>query len=504
MSSMKILKFTAALAMAVLIESQALASEKVIRIASKNFTESYILAEIIAQYIEGQFHIRVERKHGLGGTLICFEALKNGEIDLYPEYSGTIEQVILKSRERMPYSQIQKEVDRRFQMSFLEHLGFNNTYALAVRKDFSLKHRIHQYSDLKRAPDIQVGFSHEFMERKDGWPGLKKTYHFTLSPHRMQHSLTYEAIKSGKIDLTDAYSTDAKISRYGLVILKDDKQFFPLYLAAPLVRKELLREFPGLSQLLNKFHRLIDDKTMSELNAQVEIEKKTYFEVAQNFLIQKNLSGVISSEKSWWSILLHRTFVHMGLTVIALVGAIFLAVPLGVLIYKTNWLARPVLSLAGIIQTIPSIALLAFMIPVFGIGAAPAIAALFVYSLLPIVRNTYTALQSIDTSILNASVGIGLEPWERIRFVQIPISTGFILAGVRTAAVINIGTATLAAFIGAGGLGEPIITGLALNNTTLILEGAIPAALLAILTEFIFEAIEGFVTPRGLRIKSLS
>lgn len=474
-------------------------AQRTIRVASKNFTESYILAEILAQYIEGTFHISIERKHGLGGTLICFEALKNGEIDLYPEYSGTIEQVILKSARRLNLTDIQKEMDEKFNMVLLEPLGFNNTYALVVRKDFAKRHHLKNYSDLKNMTGLKVGFSHEFMERQDGWPGLKKTYQFTFEPSRMEHSLAYEALKSQKIDVTDAYSTDAKISRYQLLALQDEKKFFPQYLAAPLVRKETLAQFPGLSQLLNKFKGMIRDTQMSELNAQVEIEKKTYFEVAKNFLAERKLKGSAAEEKSWWTLLLHRTFVHLGLTLTALMAALFLAIPLGILVYRVSWLRRPVMTVVGILQTVPSIALLALMIPLFGIGKLPAIVALFIYSLLPIVRNTYAGLQSIDASIIDASIGIGLTPWERIRFVQIPMATGVILAGVRTAAVINIGTATLAAFIGAGGLGEPIITGLALNNTSLILEGAIPAAILALFTEYIFEWIERWGTPRGLR-----
>jgi osmoprotectant transport system permease protein len=186
------------------------------------------------------------------------------------------------------------------------------------------------------------------------------------------------------------------------------------------------------------------------------------------------------------------------LTLIALLAGIIFAVPLGILVYRAGPLGRPVIYAAGVLQTVPSIALLALMIPLFGIGAVPAIIALFLYALLPILRNTATALFSIDPILRKVAVGMGLTPGQRLRNVEIPLAAPTILAGVKTAAVINIGTATLAAFIGAGGLGEPIVTGLALNDTGLILEGAVPASILAILTELVFEGLERIIVPRHL------
>jgi len=175
--------------------------------------------------------------------------------------------------------------------------------------------------------------------------------------------------------------------------------------------------------------------------------------------------------------------------------------PLGVLIYRYSAAAKPILYFTGLLQTIPSIALLALMIPLFGIGVFPAIVALFLYALLPILRNTATALFSIDPLLKKVATGIGLTRWQRLRLIEIPLSTPTIFAGIKTAAVISIGTATLAAFIGAGGLGEFIVTGLALNNTSMILKGAIPAAILAIFVEFIFEIIEKMFVPKHLQQK---
>jgi osmoprotectant transport system permease protein len=179
-----------------------------------------------------------------------------------------------------------------------------------------------------------------------------------------------------------------------------------------------------------------------------------------------------------------------------------IAIPAGVLVYRLPAISRPILYLTGLLQTIPSIALLAFMIPVFGIGVVPAIVALFLYALLPILRNTATALFSVDPLLKKVSVGMGLTTWQRLRHIELPLAAPTIFAGIKTAAVINIGTATLAAFIGGGGLGEPIVTGLALNDTKLILEGAIPAALLAVLVEFGFERLEKILIPKHLLQKA--
>lgn len=199
--------------------------------------------------------------------------------------------------------------------------------------------------------------------------------------------------------------------------------------------------------------------------------------------------------------MLSKTITHLKITFISLFAAIIIAIPLGMLVYWFGSLAKPVLYISGLLQTVPSIALLAFMIPLFGIGVIPAIIALFLYALLPILCNTATALFAIDPQLKKVATGIGLTPLQRLKYVEFPLVVPNILAGIKTAAVIIIGTATLAAFIGAGGLGEYIVTGLALNNTGIILQGAIHAALLAILVEFLFELVEKIVVPKHLQQK---
>jgi osmoprotectant transport system permease protein len=471
-----------------------------VTVGCKHFNESYILAEMMAQALESAGY-RVERNFGLGGTLICYEALVGGEIDVYPEYSGTIAQAILKLPGPVSYDELQRVLRRDTPTELLETFGFNNTYAIAVAHDRARELGVETIGDLARHPDLVVALSYEFLNRNDGWPGLKRTYGLPQEPVGIEHGLAYQAIEDEKIDVTDVYSTDGDIERYRLFLLEDDRRYFPVYLAAPLVRADL---DPGVQAVLARLAGRLDDARMRALNASVLLEGKSFAQAAAGFLESQGLATGRESDRGAdrWGALLRRTVRHLELTLIALIASMLVAIPAGVAVYHSRRFARPVVYAAGALQTIPSIALLAFMIPLFGIGVAPAIAALFLYALLPILRNTATALFSIDPVLKKVAVGMGLTRMQRLRHVEIPLATPTILAGVKTAAVINIGTATLAAFIGAGGLGEPIVTGLALNDTSLILEGAVPAAALAILTELFFEVIERFAIPRHLRQES--
>jgi osmoprotectant transport system permease protein len=456
-------------------------------IGSKNFPESYILGEIMAQLLEDRnFH--VERRFGLGGTLIGFEALRVRSIDLYVEYSGTLAQAILKSPQPMSYAELRDTLQREYDMDLLEPLGFDNTYALALRREEVERRGLKSISDLAKCPDLRYGFTHDFLKRRDGWEGLARAYGLNAQPSGIEHGLSFPAIHDGDLDVTDAYATDGDIDKFALVLLEDDRQYFPKYLAAPLLRGGLDGRIPAI---LSELTGMIPDKQMKALNAQVgdKDHRTTFAEVARHFLRDKGLllATVDNSPPSKWAALRSRVVRHLQLTLLALVAGIAVAIPLGIVVYRFRHVARPVVYLAGTLQTIPSIALLAFMIPLFGIGAKPAIAALFLYSLLPILRNTALALFSIDPLLKKVSVGMGLTTWQRLRHIELPLAAPMILAGIKTAAVINIGTATLAAYIGAGGLGDPIVTGLALYDPAMILEGAISAALLAIFTELAFE-----------------
>ena len=462
-------------------------------IGSKNFTESYILSEILAQLVEAE-GLAVERRFGLGGTLIGFNALRAGEIDAYVEYTGTASRVLLGLDSDATIDRMNVDLRQRG-VRFLDPFGFNNTYALALKAETAARLGLTSISDLVPRADLRAMVSHEFLERADGWPGLVATYGFAWAPTGIEHGLAYQALADGSIDVTDVYSTDGELIRYGLTVLEDDRGFFPSYLAAPLVRVDLPT---AVVAAFGKLEGSIDDVTMQRLNAAVVFDGETFAEVAKGFLREQGIATVESTGSGRWNSLKQNTLTHLKLTGIALLGAILVGVALGVAVYRLRALSRTVLYIAGLLQTIPSIALLALMIPVFGIGIVPAIIALFLYSLLPILRNTIMALTSLDPLLERVALAMGLTPREQLRYVYLPMSMPGVLAGIRTAAVISIGTATLAAFIGAGGLGDPIVTGLALNDTSLILQGAIPAALLAVATELIFEGVERALLPRHL------
>ena len=456
-----------------------------ITVGSKNFNESYLLAEIFAQSLELE-GFDVERKFGLGGTLVCYEALANGAIDIYAEYTGTLAEAILKTDiQAADLYQLNTAVaDRGLQI--LDPLGFNNTYALAMREKSAAEKGISRISDLAAHPELVLAFSLEFLNRKDGWPGLDRTYGLAGKPTGIEHGLAYQAIADGSADVIDAYSTDGELTRYALTVLDDDRGYFPQYYAVPFTRLDL----PDRArEVLLGLAGRIDDERMRELNRMTTIDGRSFAGVASEFIQAEGL-GETHVEDNLIASILDNTVTHLKLTAIALALGCLAGLPLGIIVFRNRSVANLTVYLAGLLQTIPSIALLALMIPLFGIGVKPAIIALFLYSLLPILRNTVTALITIDPVLKRVAEAIGLTRWEQMRHVLLPMALPNILAGIRTAAVISIGTATLAAFIGAGGLGEPIVTGLALNDTGLILQGAVPAAGLAILVELLFELLE--------------
>jgi osmoprotectant transport system permease protein len=475
-------------------------------IGCKQDVEGQVLAEIMSQLLEDR-GFPVDRRFSLGGTLICFEALKRGSIDVYPEYSGTVEQAILQLPSRVSHAHMRELLGQRYHLEMLDFFGFSNSYALAMSRATAERLGLKRISDLTGHPDLRYGFSNEFLNRPDGWIGLAQTYGLSARPVGMEHALTYSAIHEGKLDVTDAYSTDGDLKKFDLVLLDDDRHFFPSYLAMPLVREELN---DAAKKVLEELAGTMSQEQMQSLNQSVQ-EKKSLRDVVSQFLRSKGLltgqqpssQPADTAERSIdWSFLLSCTLTHLKLTFLALLAGMAVAIPMGALVYRLGAVAKPVLYLAGVLQTIPSIALLAFMIPIFGIGVKPAIVALFLYALLPILNNTATALFSIDPVLRKVSVGMGLTSWQRLRTIELPLAAPTILAGIKTAAVINIGTATLAAFIGAGGLGEPIVTGLALNDPGLILQGAVPAALLAVLTELAFELLQRILVPRHLLQKA--
>ncbi len=454
-------------------------------IGSKLFAESYILAEASAQLLESRGY-EVQRRFGLNGTKIAYEALQNGAIDFYPEYTGTITEVILTRPELKELDEIRTALDA-IDLTLLEPLGFNNSYAIAASTESSERYSLQQISDIADAPPLRIALPHEFMNRTDGWPGLKEHYGIERPADGIDHSLAYEAINSDQVDIITVYTSDGQIVQSDLIILDDDLDFFPEYFAAFLTRKNVDKEILDIVALLSG---RLNDQRMRELNLAVLDPEVSYAEIANGFLRDEGLVTTTEQGPGFYGDLLRNTQRHLKLTLIALAFAIVTGVGIASIVYPNKRLADAFLYLTGLMQTVPSIALLALLIPLVGVGQTPAIIALFLYSLLPIARSTITAMLAIPPGYRQVAAAMAMTRGQEMKFVLMPLAMPHVIAGIRTAAVISIGTATLAAFIGAGGLGDPIVTGLALNDTRLILQGAIPAAVLAILTEILFGFVE--------------
>ncbi len=476
--------------------SAAWADEPAIRVGSKRFTESYILGEIVAQEARAAGAQAVHRP-GLGNTAILVQALANESIDVYPEYLGTIAREILKIEQDLPLAALNERL-RPMGFAASVPLGFSNSYAIGLRRAYAAEHRIERISDLARFADLRWGLSHEFLGRRDGWPGLKAAYALPhQTPRGLDHGLAYEALAAGEVDAIDLYSTDAKIERYGIAVLADDRGYFPRYDAVLLHRIDAPARYPKAWAAIASLEGRIDAATMIKLNAQAEIDKHDFASVAAGFLGSHDAGhgrGLLEAifAPDFPRLLAQHTVLVFG----SLLAAILLGVPLGVAAQRVPALAQPVLLTTGLVQTIPALALLAFLIPLTGtIGVWPAMLALFLYALLPIVRNTHAGLIGVASGLRQAARALGLVPRDILLRIELPLALPTILAGIKTAAVINVGTATIAAFIGAGGFGERIAQGLALNDHVMLLAGAIPAAALALVVHGVFEALEHFATP---------
>ncbi len=479
-----------------------------IKIGSKRFTESYILGEIVARTAEQAGEARVMFKPGLGNTAVVFAALKSGAIDIYPEYSGTIAFELLGGRSGYSLDDINRALAPSGLTASVS-LGFNNTYALAMAEATAQQFGVRSISDLARHPEVKVGLSQEFLNRRDGWPALKQNYRLPMSARGLDHGLAYEALAAAQIDVLDVYTTDAKIKRYGLRVLIDDHSFFPQYAALLLHRSDLPKRLPRTWAALVRLQNGIPTARMIEMNAAAELDGVPFARVADDFLAQVSSRGggrkrgvldQLLGEDLW-----RLTEQHLLLVFVALAASCAAGIPLGVWAARSLPARRLIFPTVGVLQTVPSLALLAFLIAALGrIGTIPALVALFLYGLLPIVRNTAAGLAEVPAGLKQAAQALGLRRGQIVRLVELPLAARTILAGVKTSAVINVGTATIAAFIGAGGYGERIVAGLAVNDNTLLLAGALPAALLAIAIEAGFGFAERWLVPRGIRIASSS
>ena len=477
-----------------------------LHVGSKRFTESYILGELLTQTAAP--HARSEHLQGLGNTAIVLEALKAGKIDVYPEYTGTITLEILKHQDSPPLAQIQREL-APMGLGVAVPLGFNNTYALATRGEAD---GLRSLSALASMPGLRFGLSHEFIGRQDGWPGLAQRYGLHQHPQGLDHGIAYEALMQKQVDVIDIYSTDAKIRQYGLRVLDDDRAYFPRYDAVLLYRLDAAQRFPQAWRAIAQLEGRIRAEDMIAMNAQAEIDGKPFATVAHDWIaahapasgpgatstpataapVTASRHGLMAKlfDDNLWPL----TRQHLTLVLVAVVLACVIGIPLGALAAYWPRLRQPVLALVGMLQTVPSLALLALLIPLLGrIGTVPALVALSIYALLPVVRNTCVGILQIPPGLRLAALALGLRTRDRLLRIELPLAAPVILAGVKTAAVMSVGTATIAAFIGAGGYGERITIGLALNDNDMLLAGAIPAAVLALITQGVFEFAERFV-----------
>ncbi|HUF34600.1 MAG TPA: glycine betaine ABC transporter substrate-binding protein [Gemmatimonadales bacterium] len=507
------------LALALLLAAQAApprAAQRPVIVASKPFGESYLLAEVFARLLEAR-GLAVERRPGLGATEIAFRALRTGGIDVYPEYTGTGLLAILGRRPEADagavFATVSREFRDRYDVRWLPPLGFENTYAIAVRRETAERLRLRTLSDLAAAgPGLRAGLTADFIGRPDGLPGLAGAYGLRFKEVRaLLPAVKYRALAEGAVDVIDGYSTDGLIVRYDLVVLEDDRRFFPPYEAAALVGASLARRAPEALAALAELSGRLDVAAMRRYYRRLEVDGAAAGTVASEVLRDLGLVGAAPASRPpaaggrdgliayLWAEragLLRLTARHLVLVATSLAAGILLAVPLGLALERAPRRAETVIRGVGLLQTIPGIALLAFMIPLLGIGLVPALVALFLYSLYPILRNTYTGVRDAAPDAVAAARALGMTPGQVLRYVRLPLAAPVIMAGIRTAAVVNVGTATLAAFIGAGGLGDPIAAGLALSDTRMILSGALPAAALALGVDAALGAVERRVTVR--------
>jgi osmoprotectant transport system permease protein len=474
------------------------AAQPNVAIGSKSFGESVILGEIAADVARAA-GATVTHRRALGGTRLVWDALRSGAIDVYPEYTGTLLQEIFSGG--VPIEQLARALGTEG-LAVSRPLGFNDTYALALPAPLARKLGVARLSDLRAHPELRFGFSSEFISRRDGWPGLRVRYRLPQQDVRgLEHDLAYRGLAGGDLDVIDVYTTDPEIAAQHLTLLEDDLAFFPRYDAVLVYRQALAARAPRVVAALRTLEGRVSTARMAGLNARAKLDRVPEETVAAAFVADDLGLPVDDHTTSRARRILARTGEHLALVGVSLALAILLALPLGILAARRARLGQLVLAVVGVVQTIPSLALLVFMIPLFGIGTVPACVALFLYSLLPIVRNTVAGLADIPPALRESAEALGLGPAAILRLVELPLASRSILAGIKSAAIINVGTATLGALVGAGGLGQPIFTGIRLNDFSLLLEGAIPASLLALAVQAAFELLERVVVPRGLRLK---
>ena len=485
----------------ILLVLSAAAGPGPVRVGSKVFTESVIVGELATGVLQRR-GIRAEHVRGLGGTRVVWDALVRGDVDVYPEYTGTLAEEIFGGRVR---PDALGPALAAAGVALGPALGFEDGYALGMREEVAERLGIRRISDLRSHPGLRLGFSNEFLDRADGWRSLQRAYALPQRDVRgLDHELAYRGLRAGALDVVDLYSTDPEIQAEHLRVLEDDLRHFPEYRAVLLVRANLAGRVPEAPAALETLAGQIDAPAMIAMNARARLARVPEGQVAAEFLrarLGEDSGAPGAPGPGVVRRITARLGEHLTLVGISLGLSLLVAVPLGVLAARRRRVGQAVLAGVGVVQTIPSLALLVLMIPLLGIGTRPAIAALFLYGLLPIVRNTHAGLLGIAPDLRESADALGLPGWFRLVKVELPLASPSIVAGVKTSAVIAVGTATLGALVGAGGFGQPILTGIRLADTGLLLEGALPAAALALAVEAAFDGLERLVVPRGLRLE---
>jgi osmoprotectant transport system permease protein len=483
------------LVLLVLLVAAPAAARPAVTVCSKKFTESVILGEAAAQLLRAS-GLSVAHRAQLGSTRVVWNALVAGECDVYPEYTGTLAADLFAGNADLVGAL------RASGMQMSGSLGFRDSYALGMLERRAAALGIRRISELAPHPELRFGFSEEFTHRPDGWPGIRDRYGLGERDLRVvDHDLAYRGLGEAALDVIDLYTTDAEIARYGIRVLDDDRHQLGDYQAVLVWRADLAARAPAGVTALRRLEGRIDARQMAALNARAKLDHVSESAVAAELLSQLGLAGSEQRESRLRALGRH-TVEHLFLVVVSLLAAIAVSLPLGIWAARRRRIGQGILAVSGVLQTIPSLALLAALIPLVGIGAPPALGALFLYSILPIVRNTYTGLVDIPPAIRESAEALGLSPRARLRAIELPMASRAILAGIKTSAVINVGTATLGAIIGAGGYGEPILSGVRLDDVGLIVQGAVPAAAMALAAQLLFDALERVVVPRGLRLKA--
>jgi osmoprotectant transport system permease protein len=475
------------------------ATEHVV-VGSKAFPESWILAEAMAK-LASAAGAEVEHRENLGGTEIVAQAVRSGAIDAYPDYTGTLREVVLHA----PSATV-GEIRLRLAdegLGVTDSLGFDDSYALALSP--RAPDAIRSVSDAAKHPELRAAFSHEFLGRQDGWPGLQRRYGLAFRDVRgVEHHLAFEALAGDSADVTDVYTTDPQIEVLRLRVLADDLSFFPRYEAVIVYRLDVAARAPKAWEAILRLVGRVDRAGMARANTELAVAHRS-LDAAASSLLRDALNEAPTEPAGGpplGATVLRALTRHVALVAASLAVSAALGIPLGVLAARRRTLAIVVLGGASLLQTIPSLALLALLIPILGIGTLPAAVTLILYGLLPIVQGTCTGITAIPAPLAESAEAFGLTPVAKLLRLELPLASPTIVAGVRTSAVIAVGTATIAALVGAGGLGELILQGITLRSGPLILAGAVPAAVLALAIQGAFAAVERVVVPRGMRIRT--